>query len=138
MTIKDRRSRGLWAKFAWGSSVVAALSLSLAPAGVATAGGAEDGQLIFNNACRTCHSLDPGDNRLGPNLAGILGREAGAADGYAYSSALQKGGFAWDEAKLDAFIANPDGVVPGHNMKPYAGMTDEAQRKTLVEFLKTK
>ena len=24
------------------------------------------GQLAFNNACRTCHSVKEGDNRLGP------------------------------------------------------------------------
>lgn len=123
--------------FASSSSAISALSLIFSLAGATTAAGAEDGQLIFNNSCRTCHSLDPGDNRLGPNLAGILGRKAGAADGFAYSSALQKGGFSWDEAKLDAFIANPDSVVPGHNMKPYAGMPDAAQRKSLVLFLKS-
>ena len=25
------------------------------------------GRLIFNNACRTCHTTSEGDNRLGPN-----------------------------------------------------------------------
>jgi cytochrome c2 len=29
---------------------------------------AADGQLTFNNVCRTCHTLKEGDNRLGPNL----------------------------------------------------------------------
>jgi cytochrome c2 len=29
---------------------------------------ADAGQLLFNNACRTCHSMKEGDNRLGPNL----------------------------------------------------------------------
>jgi hypothetical protein len=27
----------------------------------------ESGQLTFNNACRTCHTTQEGDNRLGPN-----------------------------------------------------------------------
>lgn len=37
----------------------------------------DEGQLLFNNACRTCHTLREGDNRLGPNLHGIVGRKAG-------------------------------------------------------------
>ena len=36
--------------------------------------GAEDasGQQAFNNACRTCHMVREGDNRLGPNLSRLL------------------------------------------------------------------
>ena len=39
---------------------------------------AEDisGQLAFNNACRTCHIMREGDNRLGPSLYDVIGREA--------------------------------------------------------------
>ena len=37
------------------------------------------GQVLFNNSCRTCHTLDAGDNRLGPTLHGIVGRKAGAS-----------------------------------------------------------
>ena len=39
---------------------------------------AEDGQLAFNNVCRTCHTLGEGDNRLGPSLHKIIGRKAGS------------------------------------------------------------
>jgi cytochrome c len=38
----------------------------------------ESGQLTFNNACRTCHTIKKGDNRLGPNLHNIIGRKAGS------------------------------------------------------------
>jgi cytochrome c len=34
----------------------------------------ENGQAAFNNACRTGHMMKKGDNRLGPSLAGIIGR----------------------------------------------------------------
>lgn len=97
-----------------------------------------DGEAAFNNACRTCHTTRPGDNRLGPHLAGIIGRKAGAADGYSYSAAMKGAGVTWDEATLDKFIANPDSVVQGNNMKPYTGIDDAAQRKAIVEFLKTR
>jgi cytochrome c len=42
-------------------------------------GDASSGQLVFNNACRTCHSIREGDNRLGPHMRGIIGRKAGSS-----------------------------------------------------------
>jgi cytochrome c len=30
--------------------------------------------------------------------------------------------FVWDEAKLDHFIAHPDEMAPGNNIKPYGGL----------------
>ena len=93
------------------------------------------GQQAFNNACRTCHIMREGDNRLGPNLNKVVGRKAGSISGYNYSSAMKEADFAWDEAKLDRFIANPDEVVPGHNMKPYGGLTSKEERTKIIAFL---
>ena len=93
------------------------------------------GQQAFNNACRTCHMVKEGDNRLGPNLYRIVGRKAGSLPDYAFSSAMKDAGFAWDEEKLDRFIANPDAVVPGNNMKPYGGLASSDDRKKIVAFL---
>ena len=99
--------------------------------------GTEDGagQLAFNNACRTCHMVKEGDNRLGPNLYKVVGRKAGSLPGYGYSSAMKEAGFVWDEEKLDRFIANPDEVVPGNNMKPYGGLSSGEDRKKIIAFL---
>jgi cytochrome c len=36
--------------------------------------GVASGQLIFNNACRTCHTIRERDNRLGPNLYKSAGK----------------------------------------------------------------
>ena len=93
------------------------------------------GQQAFNNACRTCHIVREGDNRLGPNLHKIVGRKAGSLPDYAFSSAMKEAGFIWDEEKLDRFIANPDEVVPGNSMKPYAGLTSSDDRAKIVAFL---
>lgn len=93
------------------------------------------GLVSFNNSCRTCHTVKEGDNRLGPTLHNIVGREAGTVENFAYSPALKDAGFVWDEAKLDAFIANPDAVTPGNNMKPYSGMTDAEERKKIIAYL---
>ena len=75
------------------------------------------GQLVFNNACRTCHTNREGDNRLGPNLYKIVGRKAGSLQNYGYSSAMKGADFVWDEAKLDLFIANSEQTVPGNSVR---------------------
>ena len=99
-----------------------------------TAAGAADPQMAFNNACRTCHSMKEGDNRLGPSLAGVVGRKAGTLPGFAFSPSMQTSGVTWDEASLDKFIAQ---VVGGNKMKPFTGISDEAQRKDIIAFLKS-
>ena len=96
-----------------------------------------DGQLLFNNSCRTCHTLKQGDNRLGPNLHGIVGRKAGALTDYGYSGSMKNADLTWDKATLDRFIANPDQVVPGHNMKPYGGIASAEDRATIIRYLET-
>ena len=99
--------------------------------------GAEDpsGQQAFNNACRTCHMVREGDNRLGPNLHKVVGRKAGSLPDYGFSSAMKEAGFVWDEEKLDRFIANPDEVVPGNSMKPFGGLASGGERKKIIAFL---
>jgi cytochrome c len=97
----------------------------------------ESGQLTFNNACRTCHTTKEGDNRLGPNLHNIIGRKAGSLQNYGYSSAMKGADFVWDKEKLGRFIAKPDEVVPGNNMKPYGGLTSAEDRAKVIVFLES-
>lgn len=112
-----------------------ALPLVFAQAAVA----ADDaGKEAFNNNCRTCHSWKQGDNRLGPSLNGVVGRKAGSAEGFAFSETLKKSGTTWDEDSLDRFIANPEGLIPNNNMKPFTGIADAGTRKQIIDFLKSK
>ena len=113
-----------------------ALLASFAPALAAEEQG-DDGQVAYNNACRTCHSFKEGDNRLGPTLHGIVGRKAGSVEGFAFTSAMKSSGITWDEANLDKFIANPEAVVNGNGMKPFGGVADAGERKKIVDYLKT-
>lgn len=102
-----------------------------------TKSGSEKGELAFNNNCRTCHTLTSGDSRLGPDLSGIIGRKAASARGFAYSESLKKSGLTWDEATLDKFIADPNALVPGNNMKPYNGISSAEDRKVIIEHLQS-
>ena len=118
------------------SALLILLSISAVPQEAARADAAS-GQLLFNNACRTCHTMKEGDNRLGPNLHNIIGRKAGSLPDYGYSSAMKGADFVWDREKLDSFIAKPDEVVPGNNMKPYGGLASAEDRSKLIAFLQS-
>lgn len=113
-----------------------ALATSSGTALAQEAADAEERQLAFNNHCRTCHVTKADDHRLGPSLHDIVGREAGSAPNYNYSSAMADAGLVWDEATLDRFIANPQAVVPGNNMKPFSGISSAEERAKIVAHLK--
>jgi cytochrome c len=98
---------------------------------------AASGQLAFNNACRTCHSVKEGDNRLGPNLHKIVGRKAGSLANYGYSAAMKNADFVWDKGKLDQFITNPDAMVRDNKMKPYGGLASPETRAKVIAYLES-
>jgi cytochrome c len=92
-----------------------------------------DGERLFRQRCSSCHSLEAGQNRAGPSLAGINGRTAGSAEGARYSPALRNSKIVWNAETLDRFLASPRQFVPGTTMS--IGITNEAQRQALVKFL---
>lgn len=101
----------------------------------AQSGEPEAGQLLYNNACRTCHTLKEGDNRLGPNLHAIVGRKSGSLSGYGYSDSMAKSDLVWDKATLDRFIADPNAVVRGNKMQPYGGISSAEDRAKIIAYL---
>lgn len=113
-----------------------ALAIQSGPALAQDDTEAKEAQLAFNNHCRTCHVTRGGDHRLGPSLSGVVGREAGSAPGYGYSSAMADADLIWDEASLDRFIENPNAVVPGNNMKPFSGVGSADERAKIIAHLK--
>jgi cytochrome c len=93
-------------------------------------------EIAFNKACRTCHTMKEGDNRLGPNLHGLIGRKSGSVPGYAYSESMKNAGIIWDDTTLNRFIADPEAVVRGNKMKPYGGVASPEERATIIAHLK--
>jgi cytochrome c len=73
-----------------------------------------DGATLFKQQCATCHTTNLSDPvRQGPSLFKIVGRPAGKIDGFHYSAGLAKADFVWDEARLDAWLTNPQEMIPG-------------------------
>jgi cytochrome c len=72
-----------------------------------------DGATLFKQQCATCHTNNLTDPiRQGPSLFGIIGRRAGTAEGFHYSADFAKADFVWDEARLDAWMTNPQAMIP--------------------------
>ena len=73
-----------------------------------------DGAALFKQQCATCHSTNLSDApRQGPTLVRIVGRQAGKVEGFHYSPGLAQAGFSWDESRLDAWLTDPQAVIPG-------------------------
>lgn len=87
-------------------------------------------------ACMPCHSLEPDHNMTGPSLSGLWGRRAGSLQSFErYSDALKSSGIIWDDRSLDAWLTDPDRMVPGNDM-PFDGIKDGHARADLLAFLK--
>ena len=84
--------------------------------------------------CQACHSLDAGKNLIGPSLAGIVGKPAGQAGGYNYSTAMKAAGVTWDAAALDAFLAAPQKFIPKTKMA-FPGLKTASERGNVIAFL---
>ena len=110
------------------SSIVAAAALLPA----AHAGGdAAHGKLLYAARCAVCHSLEY--NGVGPTHKELIGRRAGTAQGYAYSSALKNSSVVWGEDSLGRWLAEPEKFIPGQKM--FFSVPDPQERADIVAWL---
>jgi cytochrome c len=94
-----------------------------------------NGAALFKQQCATCHTTNASDPaRQGPTLFNIVGREAGTIEGFRYSAGFAAAKFKWDEQKLDAWLTDPQAVIPGAVM-PYRQAKSEI-RTAIVSYLK--
>jgi cytochrome c len=93
------------------------------------------GEALFVKNCGTCHvvSATP-EQRQGPNLHGVIGRQAGKLPGFTYSKALARAKFAWTPEKIDAWMTDPAKLVPGSIMM--YRQADPAVRASIIDYLK--
>jgi cytochrome c len=114
----------------------AVFTVDVAPAQISLpAAKSPDGAALFKQQCATCHATNLSDPpRQGPPLLHVIGRQAGKLEGFHYSPALAQAGFAWDEDRLDAWLSNPQSVIPGAIM-PYRQARAET-RAAIIAYLK--
>src|SRR5262249_12897280 len=113
--------------------------ISAAGPPVQAQGDAAKGEKTFR-MCAACHTADATTNKVGPYLKGVVGRKAGAVEGYSYPPAMKaKGdeGLVWSESNLDAYLASPQGFVPKDKMA-FPGLKKPEDRADIIAYLKTK
>jgi cytochrome c len=97
-------------------------------------GDAAAGEKVFAH-CAPCHSTKPGENKVGPSLAGVFGRKSGTEPGYSYSSAMKGLNVTWDETSLDEYLKGPSKFVRGTKM--VYSVPNEKDRQDVIAYLKT-
>ncbi|NIZ09952.1 cytochrome c family protein [Pseudooceanicola sp. HF7] len=90
------------------------LALALGATGPALAGDAATGEAAFRQ-CKSCHKIASAEEMFvrggptGPNLYGVIGRQAGTED-FRYGADLVRAGEAglvWNEENLAEYITDP-------------------------------
>jgi cytochrome c2 len=97
------------------------------------AGDPAQGKKVFVK-CQACHSLETGVNKVGPSLAGIMGRAAAAEADFNYSDAMKNAHLNWTPETLDQYLLNPRKMVPGTKMA-FPGLPKEKDRADLISYL---
>jgi cytochrome c len=124
---------------AWAVLVAGASSLVLAQPAPAREwpspppGDVARGMALYQQRCTACHAVD--SNKIGPAHRGVVGRRVGSLPGYKYSDELARSRLRWTPQTLNAWLEDPEQLVPGQRM----GFQVESavERADLVAYLAT-
>jgi cytochrome c len=87
---------------------------------------------LFERRCGGCHSATK--DKVGPRLAGVVGRAAASVPSFPYSDALRSSHIVWNEKTLDQWLAGPDLFVPNSEME--FRMPSAEERKAVIAYLR--
>ncbi|HLO79300.1 MAG TPA: cytochrome c family protein [Magnetospirillum sp.] len=114
---------------------VAAMLLTAGPALAQpqTSGDPAAGEKVFNQ-CKACHTVQAGQNRVGPSLHGVVGRKAASVEGFAYSPVMKESGLTWTPENLDKYLTDPKALLPGNKMA-FPGLKKPEDRANVIAYL---
>merc|ERR1712048_383293 len=105
------------------------------PAVEVPAGDVKKGAKLFKGKCAQCHTIEKGGLvKQGPPLWGLIGRQSGTVDGFAYSEANKNSGIIWSDKHLFEYLINPKKYMPGTKMV-FAGIKKDKERADLIAFM---
>jgi len=94
-----------------------------------------NGQSVFRQ-CAACHVADKEQNRVGPHLVDLLGREIASVEGFAYSDALNGLEGEWTLEKLDGWLKAPMQYAKGTKMG-FMGVKDLQARADVIAYIES-
>ncbi|MES2414719.1 MAG: c-type cytochrome [Pseudomonadota bacterium] len=97
------------------------------------AGDVQRGAALYQSRCTACHAVD--SNKIGPAHKGVMGRRIGSLPGYKYSDELAQSRLRWTPQTLNAWLQDPEDLVPGQRMGFQVESAQE--RADLIAFLAT-
>ena len=116
-----------------------AAGMALASGSAWAAGEAAKGKKVFKK-CKACHSIKAGKTKIGPSLAGVVGRKAGTTPGFKRYKGLKGADWTWDEALLDEWLADPKKFAKARTGKKTSmgfKLKKAGQRADVIAYLKT-
>ena len=113
-----------------------ASSVILLALGSASAADVKAGKKVFKK-CKSCHTVKPEKNKVGPSLHGIIGNASGSVDGYKYSGTLASAGIVWTDENMAEFLKNPKEYLPGNKMS-FPGLKKDEDIQNLIAYIKDK
>jgi len=120
-------------------------AIAVAIASVSISGTAMAKKNKLEKKCGSCHALETGKkDKMGPNLVGVIGRQAGTAEGFKKYKAFKGGvGPVWTEALLAEWITDQKKFLKGPNANGAAKKTamsarikKEKDRVAIIALLK--
>jgi cytochrome c len=112
-----------------------AITIALAAVPAFAAGDAANGAKVYAKNCKACHSTQTGKHKMGPSLAGMVGKKAGATNFKKYKG-LKGSKIVWDAANLDKFLANPRKFL-GKKTNMFKKLKNADQRADVIAYMKT-
>jgi cytochrome c len=116
----------------FGASILILAALIIFPRVSRADANADRGKYLFERRCTGCHSLD--QDKEGPRLRGVFGRQAGKISTFKYSAALQSSHVTWDDASLEKWLTGPDSLIADNDMD--FSVTKPDERTDIIRFLK--
>ncbi len=100
-------------------------------------GDVSHGEKVFKK-CSACHMIaSDGKNMIGPNLWGVIGRQAGSISDYKYSKAMIAYAKEWSFEEMNAYLIKPQAYIKGTKMA-FAGLRKEKDRASVILYMNSK